>query len=330
MKRIIYAAVLALALCIAPAFSASTTQPVAASEWSAKFFAYDAPKELIVEQATPTPEQVEWRARPRQLEKDAAEPAKTKVAAKPRALGALDIIHIRFKDARGEVVPALLCTPRGMAGPFPLVVAVHGLTSNKAQVCAQVAPELIRRGFAVLAPDMPFHGERPGEPRMLMNRDDPQRTLKTYQQSILDVRQAIDAAFTLPQIDSKHGVVLAGYSMGSFIDSVAGPADERVKAMVLMVGGAPDLGGMAALIPQLIMVDPAIAIAHFAHPVLLLNARNDQIVTPDMGKRLFAAAVEPKKQIWYDSGHILPRSAYEDAAEWVATTWKEMMEQKQP
>jgi predicted esterase len=56
-------------------------------------------------------------------------------------------------------------------------------------------------------------------------------------------------------------------------------------------------------------------------PVLLLNAKLDHIVTPDMGRRLFAACdAMSAEQRWYDCGHLLTETAYDDAAEWVAKT----------
>ena len=37
--------------------------------------------------------------------------------------------------------------------------------------------------------------------------------------------------------------------------------------------------------------------------------------------RLYEAAAEPKQLKWYESGHLLPAEAYEEAAEWVGKTW---------
>jgi alpha-beta hydrolase superfamily lysophospholipase len=215
----------------------------------------------------------------------------------------------------------LLCTPADRKGPFPVVVAVHGLTSNKAQVCAQVAPGLTKRGFAVIAADMPRHGERPGDPMSVINRSDLAGSFVLSRRAVNDVRQCIDVAETRPELDTKAGVTLVGYSMGSWIGSVAGPADDRVKAMVLMVGGAADVPAAALLLPQVAAVDPRMAIAHFAgRPVLMLNGKSDNIVKKDMADRLFAACPEPKKQVWYDCGHLLTGDAYEDATKWVAET----------
>jgi pimeloyl-ACP methyl ester carboxylesterase len=196
---------------------------------------------------------------------------------------------------------------------------VHGLTSNKAQVCAQVGPALAERGFAVLAADMPRHGERPGDPRTVLDKTNLTEAFKLFRRAVVDVRQLIDLAEARPELDTSNGVVLAGYSMGSWIGSVAGPADERIKAMVLMVGGAHDVPAAALLLPQLAATDPRQAIAHFAgRPLLMLAGRRDYVATPDMVRRLYAAAPESKEVEWFDCGHLLTEQAYEKAAAWVA------------
>src|SRR4051812_35574346 len=158
-----------------PAAGAPSTPPAGSSGWTPALFSYDRPDKLVVEESTPTAAQVDWRGRPPQMKANEPDPAQ-KGSAAPRAVADLNILRLKFKDADGDVVPVLLCTPRDKKGPFPVVVAVHGLTSNKMQVVAQVAPSLAKRGFAVLAPDMPCHGERPGDPFSVLNRDNPIRS----------------------------------------------------------------------------------------------------------------------------------------------------------
>jgi dienelactone hydrolase len=290
------------------------------NRWDSTWFDYERPDRLIVEESTPTAAQVDYTRRPPQRDVSADEKLTASAKpARPRAVGPLDVVHLRFRDAGGDVVPALLCTPRGKQGPFPVVIAVHGLTSNKAQVCAQIAPALAERGFAVLSADMPRHGERPGDPRSVLDRSNPFEAFALFHQAVVDVRQLIDLAESRPELDTRDGVVLAGYSMGSWVNSVAGPADPRVRAMVLMVGGATEMPPAARLVPQIAATDPRLAIAHFAgKPLLMLGGKRDYVVTPDMVKRLYAAAGEPKELVWYDSGHLLTEEAYEKAAEWVA------------
>jgi dienelactone hydrolase len=318
-----------LGLC-APTAGASgptTRRAPAANGWDASWFDYAPAEAAAVEFSTPTKAQVSFSTRPPQK---AEEPVELRPGAadevKPVTIEGVDILRLRFRDAGGEIVPALLCTPHGQAGPFPVVVAVHGLGSNKAQVVGQVAPALTKRGFAVLAPDMPLHGERPGSAQGLLQRKDFITALARFRQCVMNVRQTIDIAQTLPQLETSRGVVLAGYSMGALVHSLAGPADERVRAMVLMVGGAHEIHAAARLLPQLAATDPRLAIANFiGRPLLMLNARYDSTITPEMGTRLFDAAAEPKEQRWYESGHRLPAEAYEDAAEWVEQTWAEVV-----
>ena len=262
--------------------------------WDANLFHYDRPAKLVVQESTRL------------------------------TVGNVDTVHLQFKDADGEMVPALLCTPHGKKGPFPVVIATHGFGSNKSQVCFQVAPALVKRGFAVLAADMPKHGERPGNPGEVMDRSDPVKTFRIYRQAVIDDRQLIDLAEQRDDLDTSKGVVLIGYSMGSWISSVVGPADDRVKAMVLMVGGATKIPPAALKVPQVAATDPRLAIPHFAgRPILMLNGRGDTVVTSAMTRLLWDAAPQTKKQIRYDCGHLLTEKAYEDAADWIAKTAKQ-------
>lgn len=314
--------ILAALLLMGPAAPAQVpaTQPQPApGGWSAAAFAYERTGPLLYEETAPNPRQVNFRARPAILADDAIHPTTGDAAIESVTIGPLEITHLKFRSVNGDIVTALLGTPRGKEGPFPLVIAIHGVGSYKAQVLGQVGPALARRGFAVLAPDMPLHGERPGDPRELMQQRNLFRASVLYQQAVVNVRECIDLAEVHPRIDTTQGVFLAGYSMGSWINSIAGPADQRVKAMVLMVGGAVPMGPLLSMVPQAAAVDPMKAIASFAgRPLLLLNAENDRTVTPEMGRRLFGAAAEPKRQVWYRSGHLLPQQAYEDAAAWIA------------
>jgi len=307
------------------ALAQSPAARAAAPSWLSTYFFYQKPDKLVVEETTPTKDQLSFHSRPPLMSKQERNAIAPVDQAKPVTLGDIDIRRLLFKDADGDVVTALLCTPRGIAGPFPLAIAVHGLNSNKAQVCGQVAPSLIKRGFAVLAPDMPAHGERPGSARELMDHKDWATALLLHRRAIIDIRQCIDLAEARKDLDTSKGVVLAGYSMGSWLDSIAGPIDPRVKAMVLMVGGATDASSLLRKLPLVMTADPTAVLPLFAgRPLLMLNGRFDPTVTPEMAERLYDAAPEPKEQKWYDSGHHLPENAYDDAAKWIAQTWAEL------
>jgi dienelactone hydrolase len=317
---------LALTLATGLAYAQPATRPVdpqvTTNGWDASWFSYK-PAKLVVEETTPTRAQVDWQHHPPKLPPNTLPPVAATGPVKPYVYESLSITRLRFRDAQNADVPALLVTPRGKKGPFPVVLALHGLRSTKAQVVAQVAPALVARGFAVIAPDLPLHGERPGDPAIMFKQKDLPGLVARAKQAVIDVRMCIDLAEQRPELDTRAGVILVGYSMGAIFNSIVGPADPRVKGMCLMVGGTVDFPPAFAMVPQLAALQPQLAIAHFAgRPLLMLNGRQDHIVTREMSDRLYAAAPDPKKQIWYDSGHLLPLQAYEQCAEWVAQTWK--------
>src|SRR5579859_3111604 len=174
------------------------TAPSTLPAWDPQWFKYEKPAKVVVEETTPTPNQLNYFIRPHQAQPDAPPSTAATGPAEPGRIGEFDVVHLRFKDVEGGIIPALLCTPHGKKGPFPVVIATHGYTSNKAQVCAQVGTTLTQRGFAVLAADMPCHGERPGEPRQIMDRAHPLQGYKLFRQAVIDVLQLIDVAQQRP------------------------------------------------------------------------------------------------------------------------------------
>ncbi len=285
--------------------------------WDGALYSFKRPEKLVVEESTPTAAQASWMDWPERLPASPPDPV-DRGSAKSVEVGPLDVVRLTFRDADGEVVPALLCRPHGSLGRLPVVIAVHGLTSNKAQVCAQVGPALSKRGFATLALDLPYHGERPGNPLALLNFSPTEKTFPLARRMVNDVRQLIDIAEAREDLDTRSGVTLVGYSMGSWVSAVVGPLDARVKSMVLMVGGAIELPAPSLLIPKIAATDPRLAIAHFAgRPLLMVNGKTDVIVRQDWANRLYAAAPEPKRQLWYDCGHFLMPEAFEATAAWV-------------
>jgi dienelactone hydrolase len=304
---------------------ATTRAPAIENGWDRHWFDYEA-KPLIVEETTPTPDQVDFGNRP-SIRSDL--PAPIAQLATARTVGVMEMLHLRFHDSHGEDVPVLLCKPLGKTGPFPVVIAVHGVCSNKAQICGLLMAPLARRGFAILALDLPLHGERAGDPRELMEKPDLPRTATVCRQAIIDLRQCIDLAEARKDLDTKHGVTFAGYSLGAIIGAVAGPADDRFKAMLLMAGGVPELPPAFSLLPGLRALSPQLAIPHFGgRPLLMLNGTRDETITRDWADRLFSAAGGWKRRKWYDCGHDLLAEAFDDGAEWLGATWKSISERQ--
>lgn len=283
----------------------------------------------IVARGTSAPADEEWRPevfdydRPIRLDvHEEAAPSDQRVA------GARQDGFV-FKNVRDEEVHVLLTRPGRGAGPFPVVILLHGFGGNRVEVTHRVAPELIAKGFACLALDLPFHGARGAKPRELFVEDDPEKTFRHIVHSVMDTRQAIDFAESRKELDTSKGVFLVGYSMGAWFGALTGAAERRVEAMILMVGGsaaeeestgreAPSARGQQDVLQRYVAIRPLDAIPGFApRPILMQNGRRDLLVPEERARALYRAAKPPKELRWYDSGHLLPTKAYEDAAEWL-------------
>ena len=160
---------------------------------------------------------------------------------RPYALSGTRQEEIVFKDVRGQDVPVLITMPAEGSGPFPLVVLVHGYTSNKEEVTRQLGRVLTQRGMACIAMDLPHHGERPGKPNDMFPVRDHKQTYKNMLEAVIDVRQTIDFAESTPRVEDLGrrgpGRVLAGL-MGRELTAAA---DRRIGTLALMVGGSAAL-----------------------------------------------------------------------------------------
>ena len=108
---------------------------------------------------------------------------------------------------------------------------------------------------------------------------------------------------------------LAGYSLSAFLGLKVASDEIRVRSVILAAGRSAELHPFLAMVRM--VADPIQWVRRLKRPLLMLHGRQDTIITPDLAQRLFDAAREPKKLLWYDSGHILPREALTGAAHWL-------------
>lgn len=246
------------------------------------------------------------------------EPLATWIAPLPAVRSPLDhrpqgapdatgVRRFRFEySSRGDRVPGLLLLPAEPAGPYPLVLLQHGAGGSKDSAYLDAARlPWVRRGMAVASIDFPLHGERasaklsellliglaapgtgPAHGRELLG--------EFARQSIHDLGRALDALAPHPEIDADR-LAYAAFSLGAIVGALYCPQDARLRAAALALGGAGF--GPPAL-------DPALHIARFAgRPLLLLNATRDERIPRSAAEALHAAAAEPKRLLWFDSGH---------------------------
>jgi len=225
------------------------------------------------------------------------------------------LYRVEIDSARGERVPALLAVSGASSGPHPCVVFLHGIGQEK-EFLNEIAGLYIRNGFAIIIFDQLGRGERKpaDEPRGLAGLWFLRRRCC---QTVLDTRRIVDYLTTRNDIASDQ-VFLIGASLGAIIGATALSEEPRFRAGVFVYGGGdlpelsaandPDLGRpVVRWIVGMIMkpIEPTQHIAGAApRPILMQHGPRDQIIPSICAKKLYDAAREPKRLVWYDSDHI--------------------------
>ncbi len=215
---------------------------------------------------------------------------------------------------RGKaVVPATWIIPP-IEGALPVVLLLHGLSSNRDRMSNSAGRALAHRGIASLAIDLPHHGERStGNPRAMLSS--PLALVAAWRAAVKEVEDVISWLESQPAVDVSRLAVL-GYSLGGFLALMVAAGDERLRVVALAAAGdLPDATPYASMVRAL--VDPPRAARKLrGRPLLLVNGRRDTTTRPAQAERLFAAAEEPKTMMWYDGGHWPPPTCIDDTADW--------------
>ena len=142
-------------------------------------------------------------------------------------------------------VPAILYLPKSRSGKVPALIVVNGHGGDKYSWYAFYSGMLYARaGAAVLTYDPAGEGER-NAGRQSGTRahdkveppDELARRLGGLM--ITDVMQAVSYLSSRPEVDPKR-IAAMGYSMGSFVLSLACAVETRLRACVLVGGGNLD------------------------------------------------------------------------------------------
>jgi dienelactone hydrolase len=168
------------------------------------------------------------------------------------------LTHGRFEPAAGVVaervtyetqfglcVPAILYLPKECSGRVPGLIVVNGHGGDKYSWYAFYSGLLYARaGAAVLTYDPIGEGERHAQRKSGTRSHDKVLTPEELGRRMgglmmTDVMQAVSYLQSRPEVDPKR-IGAMGYSMGSFVLSLAGAADERLHACVLVGGGNLD------------------------------------------------------------------------------------------
>lgn len=231
-------------------------------------------------------------------------------------------LRLSYTSTHHERVPAVLLLPPSPEGPVPVIYLLHGMGGSKNMV--KHLDLLCRGGYGVFAIDAQYHGERKRPdagmfaPRLYQSRE-------ALIQTVVDVRRGLDYLGTRADVDPRR-IVLVGVSMGGILGAVTLGVEPRFSAAVLMVAGGDwskiqsqsihpsavaarnrpgfDLQGFAEAMR---VCEPLYFMRRAApRPLLFLLGKEDHIVPAECGRALYEAAPQPKKVVWFDSGHFLP------------------------
>lgn len=250
-------------------------------------------------------------ARPPWFEYDRSVPLALRVEGSKRQEG-VEVKRVSFSGrAPKERVTGYLVQPPG-PGPRAAVLYVHWLgepaTSNSTQFL-QEAIGLAHFGVVSLLVDAMW--ATPGWFSKQHFEDD----FAASARQVVELRRAMDALLAQPGVDPKR-LAFVGHDFGAMYGVLAGAADPRPKAYVLLAGTATfhewyllrkeQPKDKAAYVKQMEVLDVTRWIGRLAPASVLLQfAQEDEYVPLPRARALIDAAREPKLSRFYSTTHAM-------------------------
>jgi cephalosporin-C deacetylase-like acetyl esterase len=207
-------------------------------------------------------------------------------------------------------------------GPFPCVIVLD-ITGGNQELSRTIARHLAQNGVAGLFVQMAYYGPRrpPGSKLRLVTHD-AEHTFAAIRQTVLDLRRATAWMEARPEIDpARLGIM--GTSLGSFMAALTAEMEPKLGRLAVLLGGAdfidgywdhPEVapyrgllelaGGSRDQVRE--WVAPVDPITHAdrlkGRKVLIVAARNDEIVPPRMAENLWRASGR-QRIVWLNAGH---------------------------
>lgn len=208
------------------------------------------------------------------------------------------------------------------AGRRPAVVVLH-ILGGDFPLARLFCHALAQHGTAALFVKMPYYGpRRPATPRKRMIADDPHETVAGLRQAVLDIRRGAAWLAAHESVDPER-IGIFGISLGGITAALASEHEPRFCNVCLMLAGG-DLAKVTWESKELRRVrekweagggtvDQFYAVLRPVDPLthaerlrgrrlLMLNARNDEVIPPACTESLWRAVGEPRI-VWYDAGH---------------------------
>lgn len=207
-------------------------------------------------------------------------------------------------------------------GPFPCVVVLD-ITGGDQKLSRVIARHLAQSGIGGLFVQMAYYGPRrpPGSKKRLLSPNIGE-TFDSIRQTVLDLRRAAAWMAARPEID-KNCLGIMGTSLGSFMAALTAEMEPRYGKIAVLLGGGgfvegyynhpqakpfvavyEALGGTKDRAIQYIApVDPLTLAGNLKdRKLLIIAAKNDEIVPPRMAENLWKASGE-QRIIWLNGGH---------------------------
>ena len=289
-----------------------------------------------VENSVPVPKRATIRFRPTKAEKQVPERFRLSEhqfesdANYSRSSGPVRVYRVRFPSAvkttavANNTVYGDYFQPQGR-GPFPGVVVLH-ILGGEFSMSRMIANGLARRGIAALFIKLPYYGERRQGTRRRLISLDPNQTLESFTQAVLDIRRAAAWLGQRSEVDAER-LGITGISLGGIMSALAGPLEPRFRKVAIYLGGG-NLGEMiwshknaaAAAFRRswrakgetrasfLRIVKPIDPVTYGRllqeRQVLIVAAKHDKIVPPQATLALWNASGRKPRLVWLDCGHI--------------------------
>jgi dienelactone hydrolase len=210
----------------------------------------------------------------------------------------------------------------GTEGTRPAVVVLH-ILGGDFPLSRLFCTALAQKGVAALFVKMPYYGPRrdPQVPRRMIS-DKPEETVAGMTQAILDIRRATAWLAARSDIDQDQLGVF-GISLGGITGALASTAEPRLQKVCLLLAGG-DIARVVWQSPELddlrrgweqsgksrddftkLMqtIDPVTYAENVrGKHILMLNAKEDEVIPRECTESLWKAFGEPEIQ-WYPGGH---------------------------
>ena len=223
--------------------------------------------------------------------------------------------ELRLINSRGEHLEYFIREPRDVKRPLPAVFILAGVETGRESL------DLIddRDDLLLVSMNYPRREELALSGLGLVLA--PYVLRRMAFDSLEGGLLALDYLSRRSDVDQER-IILLGVSFGSPIIVALGARDPRADAVVLIYGGG-DLGGLARTnlrekpwwVPGWI-IPPAVRaflgefepLAHVEKVApryfLMVSSRQDEMFPPSSALALYGRARDPKKLIWYETGHL--------------------------